>query len=80
MAKDILHRCEFCGQTFKTEVGFLRHKCKAMLREEEFKSLAGQTAWQHYKAWMKLKHKSVVSSSTAFKKSKYFTTFYNFTK
>jgi len=80
MAREILHRCDFCGQTFTSEVRFIKHKCKDMIREEEFKSPAGQSAWNHYKSWMKLKHKSVVSSANAFKKSKYFNTFYNFTK
>jgi len=51
-----------------------------MLREQQFISPAGQTAWNYYKEWMQQKHKSVVSSSTTFKKSKFFTAFYNFTK
>jgi len=80
MANEILHRCDFCAQTFKSESRFIKHKCKAMVREEEFKSPAGQAAWNYYKTWMKLKHKSVVSSALAFKKSQYFSTFYNFTK
>lgn len=65
---------------FKSEVRFIKHNCKAMRREEEFKSPGGQAAWSFYKSWMKVKHKSIVSSSQAFKKSKYFGAFYNFTK
>lgn len=80
MTREILHRCNFCGATFTTEARFLRHECTAMIREKDFKSVAGQSAWNHYKSWMKVKHKSVPSSATAFKKSKYFTTFFNFTK
>ena len=49
-----------------------------MVREEQFKSPAGQAAWNYYKTWMKLKHKSMVTSAVAFKNSKYFTAFYNF--
>lgn len=79
MAKEILHRCNFCGKPFTSEAWFLKHKCKEMAREDEFASIAGQSAWNYYKDWMKTKHKSVVSSSIAFKKSKYFKTFYNFT-
>ncbi len=79
MAKEILYRCNFCEAPFATESRFLKHKCKQMLREEQFASLAGQAAWNYYKTWMKLKHRSVVSNSSTFKKSKYFKTFYNFT-
>lgn len=80
MAREILHRCKFCGTTFTTETWFVKHKCAAMVREEQFKSPAGQAAWNYYKSWMKVKHKSLTSSAQAFKKSKYFNTFYNFTK
>ena len=79
MAKEILHRCDFCGTPFTSEAWFLKHRCKEMVREEEFASVAGQAAWNYYKMWMKSKHKSVVSSAISFKKSKYFKTFYNFT-
>ena len=79
MSKEILHRCDFCGTPFTSEAWFLKHRCKEMVREDEFASVAGQAAWFYYKTWMKMKHRSVVSSSSAFKKSKYFKTFYKFT-
>jgi len=80
MAREILHRCEFCTQGFTTERGFLNHKCKEMVREDEFASVPGQVAWSYYKKWMLLKHKNTVSSATSFKTSKYFNAFYKFTQ
>jgi len=80
MSSEILFTCEYCHTPFKTESGFTKHKCTAMLREKQFVSPAGQAAWNYYKEWMKLKHRSVVSNSHTFKKSKYFNTFYKFTK
>jgi hypothetical protein len=78
MPKDISYRCNFCQQGFKSETRFLKHKCKEMVREEKFKSLTGQAAWNYYKDWMKLKHKSMVPAASTFKNSKFFTAFYNF--
>lgn len=78
MVKEILHRCEFCEKPFTSEVWYLKHKCKEMIREDKFASLTGQAAWECYKAWMKEKHKGIVSNSVAFKKSKYFNAFYKF--
>ena len=80
MGKEILHRCGFCGMPFKSEGRFIKHYCPEMRREDEFKSTTGQAAWSYYKTWMKTKHKSIVSSAVSFKKSKYFTAFFNFTK
>jgi len=51
-----------------------------MLREEDFKSAAGQSAWHYYRDWMKTKHNSVLPASDAFKNSKYFNAFFNFAK
>jgi len=51
-----------------------------MIREDDFKSTTGQAAWHYYKDWMKVKHKSVLSASDAFKNSKYFNAFFNFSK
>lgn len=79
MIKEILYRCEFCSTPFTSEAWFLRHKCKNMLREKQFISPPGQAAWNYYKYWMKAKHKTIISNANAFKKSKYFNTFYKFT-
>lgn len=79
MAREILHRCEFCEQGFKTEGGFLRHKCKEMQRAAQFITVDGQSAWNYYMTWMKLQHRAGSPNSESFKKSKYFATFYNFT-
>ncbi len=78
MAKDILYTCSFCNKPFKLEIRFLRHRCKEMEREENFKSITGQSAWGHYKYWMKHKFKNVPRDSNTFKKSKFFSSFYKF--
>lgn len=79
MAREILYTCAYCGKPFKIEKWFLRHKCKEMLREENFKSTTGQAAWGHYKYWMKLKYKSIPPDPNTFIKSKFFNSFYKFT-
>lgn len=80
MAKEILHTCGYCNKGFSAEGWFLKHHCKEMIREEEFASPSGQAAWGYYKYWMKEKFKNFTASSISFKKSKYFNSFYKFTK
>jgi len=80
MSKDILYTCAYCNKPFKLETWFLRHQCKEMKRDEDFKSTIGQAAWSHYKYWMKQKFKNVPTDSNTFKKSKFFSSFYKFTK
>ncbi len=78
MTQEFKYRCDYCLARFKSEVRFMKHHCKEMKREEDFKSLEGQAAHLFYKAWMKQKHHTTMTNPNAFKDSKYFTTFLKF--
>ena len=80
MDKNVQYVCPYCNKSFKIETWFLKHHCKEMKREEEFKSPAGQAAWGYYKYWMKQKYKNLPSDPNTFKKSKFFSNFYKFTE
>lgn len=71
--------CQFCHSKFKTEDRYLKHRCKQMERDEEFRTLIGQSAWQYYQLWMKTYHR-MVPSSESFLKSKYYRSFVKFSK
>lgn len=75
---DYLYRCDYCHARFKSEKRFMKHKCKEMKREEDFKSLEGQAAHLFYKSWMKHKHHTTTTYAEAFKNSQYFTAFMKF--
>ena len=75
---DYLYQCDYCHQRFKSEKRYLKHHCKEMQREEDFRSLEGQAAHLFYKAWMKHKHKTSTASADAFKHSQYFNAFMKF--
>jgi len=74
------YRCDYCHTPFKTELGYTKHYCKTMKREDEFKSLEGQAAHLFYKEWMKKKHHALISNPDAFKQSHYFNSFMKFVK
>lgn len=80
MVRDVLYICSYCDKPFKLETWFLKHHCKEMKREEDFKSPTGQAAWGHYKYWVRQKYKSVPPDPNTFKKSKFFNSFYKFTE
>ena len=75
---DYLYQCDYCHQRFKSEKRFMKHHCKEMKREEDFRSLEGQAAHLFYKAWMKHKHNTSATSADAFKHSQYFSAFLKF--
>lgn len=56
----------------------MKHHCKEMKREEDFKSLEGQAAHLFYKSWMKKKHHTSTTTADGFKTSQYFGTFFKF--
>lgn len=56
---DYKYDCHFCGQKFKIESRFMKHKCKEMKRDEEFRSVVGQSAWMYYQTWMKTNRRMV---------------------
>ncbi len=69
--------CKFCGHRFKLEGRFMKHHCKAMIRDEQIKTPLGQAAWSYYQKWMK-SHRRTVPSIETFVTSKYYTTFIKF--
>ncbi len=78
MKKEFQFQCNYCYSRFKTERGFLKHQCKQMLRDKDFKSLEGQAAFLFYKSWLVEKYHARMVSSEAFKSSKYYTSFRKF--
>ena len=71
--------CHFCGTRFKSEERFLKHRCKQMIRDEEFKTPIGQAGWLYYQEWMKAHHRRVPQSQSFFH-SKFYTSFIKFAK
>ena len=69
--------CKFCGHRFKLEGRFMKHRCKAMMRDEQIKTPLGQSAWSYYQKWMK-SHRRTAPSIETFITSKYYTTFIKF--
>lgn len=69
--------CSFCGKGFVSEDRFLKHRCKQMIREEEFKTPIGQAAWLYYQKWMKEHHRQVPKSAS-FLHSKFYSSFHRF--
>lgn len=45
-------KCPFCDNRYIHEARFMKHRCKPMIRDEEFKSVLGQQAWTCYESWM----------------------------
>lgn len=75
---DYLYECDYCHTKFKSEKRYMKHHCKEMQREEDFRSLNGQAALLFYKKWMKTKHRTSAVSIDAFKHSQYFYAFIRF--
>ena len=69
--------CSFCHTKFVTEDRYLKHHCKQMQRDEEFRTTTGQAAWLFYQNWMKA-YKRMVPSAQSFLKSKYYQSFFRF--
>ena len=66
--------CKFCGQKFKHESRFQKHKCKEMERHEKMRSGIGQFAFSLYKRWLEKKSHAVIRRES-FINSQYFNTF-----
>lgn len=77
MAKARNYDCNFCGHKFVYEERFLKHRCKQMIRSEEFQTPIGQAAWLFYQEWMKV-HRRRVPKSSAFLHSKFYSAFIQF--
>lgn len=77
MNKDTPFVCTYCGHRFSFEERYLKHRCKQMVREEQFKTPIGQQAWLYYQKWMKASHK-LVPQVKAFLHSKFYGSFIRF--
>lgn len=77
--KERNYTCSFCHHQFVFEERFIAHRCKSMIRDEEFRSPTGQAAWSYYQKWMKA-YQRIVPKSQAFIKSKFYVSFIKFTK
>jgi hypothetical protein len=71
--------CKFCKTKFAIEQRFINHRCKHMIRDEEFRSPTGQAAWLYYQKWMKA-YRRIVPKSSAFLHSKFYNSFMRFAK
>lgn len=69
--------CKHCHKSFTNENRYIKHKCKTMIKLEQFKSPIGQTAYNYYGMWMKGQNKSIPKAES-FMSSKNFNTFINF--
>ena len=76
---DTNYQCKFCHHRFVSETRFLKHRCKQMIRDEEFRSPEGQAAWGYYQKWMR-EYQRFVSNYKSFLQSKYFNSFLKFAK
>lgn len=45
-------KCPFCDNRYVQEAAFMKHRCKQMVRADEFKTIEGQQAWLCYEGWM----------------------------
>lgn len=79
MIKEANFKCNHCGHSFVYEDRLLRHRCKQMVRKEEFQTPLGQAAWQHFQVWMKASHK-FVQPAKSFLHSKFYGAFMRFAK
>ena len=77
--KEKRFQCKFCEQRFHLETRFLKHHCKQMQRDEEFRTTEGQAAWQYYQKWMRV-YRRTVPKSSAFLHSKFYNCFIRFAR
>ncbi len=77
--KEANFKCIHCQHTFVHEDRLLRHRCKQMIRKEEFATPYGQAAWQYYQTWMKCNFRQVPEVKS-FLHSKFFGAFFRFAK
>jgi len=75
--KEKRFECKFCGSRFALEQRYINHRCKQMIRDEEFRTPEGQAAWLFYQKWMKA-YRRIVPKSSAFLHSKFYNSFMRF--
>lgn len=74
---DTKFQCHYCGQRFVSEKRFIKHRCKQMIRDEQFRSVDGQSALHYYQKWMQA-YRRGTPKPKSFLDSKYFNAFYRF--
>lgn len=74
---DFKYECNFCNAKFKLEARFLKHNCKEMKRDAEFRTTIGQAAWMYYQTWMKTGRK-LVPQPKSFLHSRFYNSFIRF--
>lgn len=79
MIKEAHFKCSHCGHSFVYEDRLLKHRCKPMIRKEEFQTPQGQAAYQFFQIWMKANHR-LVPAAKAFIHSKFYNAFMRFAK
>lgn len=57
----------------------MKHRCKQMIRDEEFRTPLGQAAWLYYQQWMKA-YRRQIPRSQSFLHSKFYGSFVRFAK
>lgn len=77
--KEMDYQCGFCGKRFASETRYMKHECKQMKRDEQFRSPIGQAAWSYYQEWMKQYRRQIPPSKT-FLSSKFYNSFIRFAK
>lgn len=71
------YKCQHCSKRFVHEERFIKHECKEMKREKEFREPHGQMAWIFYQKWLRSYNK-VANNAAAFINSRYFNSFMKF--
>lgn len=71
------YTCEFCGKNFVRESAYAKHRCEAMERHENMRTLVGQAALMYYKTWFRFK-KRRLRNDMGFLKSQYYKPFMKF--
>ena len=69
--------CPYCNGKFVNETKYLRHTCRAMLREQELQTVPGKAAFSLYQKWMLL-NKKMAPTIEQFAGSKFYSTFIKF--
>jgi hypothetical protein len=82
MSREYRYECKFCGAKFVNEDRYIKHRCKQMDRDEEFRTPIGQAAWIYYQQWMKAYRRQVPRAQSFLHSNFYksFIKFANFTK
>jgi hypothetical protein len=73
----ITYTCKWCHKIYLRENAYMAHECKQMKREAELKTPIGQSAFDYYQTWMRVKKRHSFSP-TSFLASNYFRTFIKF--